>query len=419
MISIKRLINDESLIYSVVIKFVQMAGGLLLVKILASGLSKSEFGYYSLIMAILGLITTVPFSALNQGVLRFTVEFKDKLSYFFTNIFIVYMIFILIYAFIIFFVLAVFDFSNKWSSYIFLLPFLLFSTVIFNFLTLFENALMNQKYFALMLTIDLTIKSIGVLFFKFYTYLSAEIVFLVYIISSIFIFFSYIYFSKKLSIILISLVEAKTIFYEMIDYIYPIMIWSTFIWAQSMVYRWYLGAFTDMEDVATFSIISALAILPVTSITGILGTYLLPKLFHAGSINTENIYKQVFKVVFFMVTFMIIVLFLILIFKEDIVSILTDVKYIDGAWMLPYMFSAMIVYSTGNVLSYIIYTKKKTKDLLLSNTIPGIFTIVVGYFLIKYYGLEGAFFTFIGSYVFTGIFNSYSVIKNNTIINNL
>jgi O-antigen/teichoic acid export membrane protein len=71
----------------------------------------------------------------------------------------------------------------------------------------------------------------------------------------------------------------------------------------------------------------------------------------------------------------------------------------------------MIIYSIGNILASIIYTKKETKSLLFANTIPGLFAIIIGFFAIKYYAIEGACFTFISTYVLSGMLNSYTVIK--------
>ncbi|HFU75769.1 MAG TPA: hypothetical protein ENK66_05920 [Arcobacter sp.] len=406
-----RLFKNEALVYSVMIKVTQMASGLIIMKLLASSLSKNEFGYYALMMALLGLISMVPFAALDHGVLRFTVQYKNRVSYFFSNVVGMYLFFILIYTVLVFSVNFFYGFEYKLTILLYLIPFLIFPSILFNLLTWFENALENQKKFAFMLFFDFLIKAIGIVVLSFFNILTTESILILFIVSYALIFF--ITSRKILDFTVIHKSEIKSIFFKILPYSYPIMIWGVFVWAQGMVYRWYLDLFASKEDVASFAIISALAILPVTALTGILGTYLLPKLFHKEEESTnDDIFKQVIKALLLVIGILILMWLVIHIFNVEIVSLLTDVKYTSEAWMLSYMFLAMMVYAIGNILAYMIYVKKETKDLLLANTLPGLFALTVGYYLIQHYTLEGALITFIGTYVLTGILNSLIVLKN-------
>ncbi|HIP14809.1 MAG TPA: hypothetical protein EYG74_04900 [Sulfurimonas autotrophica] len=406
-----RLLKNEALVYSVMIKFTQMTSGLIIMKLLSSSLSKTEFGYYALVMAILGLISMTPFTALDHGVLRFTVEYKNRVSYFFSNIVSIYLFFIFGYIVIIFLTNLFYAFEAKWSLLLLLIPFLILPSILFNLLTWFENALENQKKFAFMLFIDLIIKALGIVLLKTFGYLTTESIIMLFIFSYTLIFLSV---SKDiLHITMVTTADMKEIFYKILPYSYPIMIWGIFVWAQGMIYRWYLGMFSSMEEVASFSIISALAILPVTALTGILGTYLLPKLFNQDQLNNNNeIFKQVLKALFYVLSILGLMWLFINFFQKEIITILTHEKYSSESWMLPYMFLAMMVYAIGNILSYMIYVEKETKDLLLANILPGLFALTGGYYLIKTYGLDGALITFICTYVLTGLLNSLIVIKN-------
>lgn len=51
------------------------------------------------------------------------------------------------------------------------------------------------------------------------------------------------------------------------------------------------------------------------------------------------------------------------------------------------------IYSIGQVLIYEIYYYKKPNLLLVSNVLPGIFALVVGFFIIKKYGFAGAVYS--------------------------
>jgi O-antigen/teichoic acid export membrane protein len=281
--------------------------------------------------------------------------------------------------------------------------------ILFTIITWFENALKRQKNFAILLLFDLVVKIIGILVLKSMDILSASYVFVLFFFSTSLISLFFIYKAKLVAFSEISIIEAKNIFFNMLIYIYPILIWSIFVWAQNMVFRWYLGIYASVEDVAIFSIMTSLSILPITAITGVLGTYLLPKLFHDKK-NIDVIYRKVIKIVLSIVILFLFILLIIIIFKEEIITILTSLKYVNSAWVFPYLFLSMIIYAIGNVLSYIVYTKKETKDLLISNIIPGAFAIIFGFVFIKKFGLNGAFYTFMATYILSGILNSYMVI---------
>ncbi|CAA6807614.1 MAG: Polysaccharide biosynthesis family protein [uncultured Sulfurovum sp.] len=407
------LVKNEALIYSIMIKVTQMTSGLIIMKLLSSHLSKSEFGYYALMMALLGLISMLPFAALDHGVLRFTVEYRKRISHFFSNVVGMYLFFILLYSTAILLSHLFFNYESKLALLLLLIPFLILPSILFNLLTWFENALENQKKFAFMLFLDFVLKVGGIGILILFNLLSTESIMILFMLSYalIFLFASKDIFKFKM----LEKEEMKKIFFKILPYAYPIMIWGVFVWAQGMVYRWYLEFFSSKEDVASFAIISALAILPVTALTGILGTYLLPKLFRRNENELDDkskIFKQVLKALFYVLGILTAMWLFINIFQKEIVSILTDAKYASESWMLPYMFLAMMVYAIGNILAYMIYVKKETKDLLLANILPGLFALTVGYYLIKTYALNGALITFCCTYVLTGTLNTFIVLKN-------
>ena len=406
-----KVLKNKELLFSLIIKLLQLASSLILMKLLSSKLSKIEFGYYSLVMAIGALINMLPFSALNQGVLRFSAEYKYDTRNFFLNILMIYSFFLTIYIALIILILELTELSSKWINIVNILPFFVVSSVFFTLLTWYENSLKNQEIFAYMLFLDLSIKSFGILLLSNHKLLNIESVTVLFSCSYGLLFFIFISLNRRLELKGISVYESKKLFRLMAPYVYPIMIWNVFVWAQGMVARWYLEVFASTSDVASFSIISAMSILPATAITGVLGTYLLPKLFHQYAIQRENIFIYITKGLRIIIMIMLFMLAIFLGFKETIVAILTDRKYVDAAWMLPYMFSVMIVYAIGNLLSYVALVEKETKKLIVSNVMPGVFAIVIGFFLIKYYGLMGAFFTFLGTYALSGVLNTYIIIS--------
>ena len=78
------------------------------------------------------------------------------------------------------------------------------------------------------------------------------------------------------------------------------------------------------------------------------------------------------------------------------------------AWALPLLLLGNAIHCIGQLSIYEIYYYKKPRLLILSNVIPGILTISLGYFLIKNYGFFGAIISNLISFSISGVLALYS-----------
>ena len=69
------------------------------------------------------------------------------------------------------------------------------------------------------------------------------------------------------------------------------------------------------------------------------------------------------------------------------------------------------IYSIGQVIIYEIYYYKKPNLLIAANILPGLFSIILGYFIIKSHGYVGAVFTNVASYIISGLLTIIIVVR--------
>lgn len=411
MLHLYTLLKNKELVFSIVMKVVQMAGGIIVVKLLSNFLTKDEFGIYSLILSIITLFCAFPYSGLNNGILRYAQKYDCQM--YFSNMLFVSLIPLVFYLPLVYFFWneIVGNELNRSEAYIGIV--LMFvATMLLNLKIWFQNALKDQHSISLILGADFTIKIFSLLaIYIFYSDFHAMTVIYTLSLSSLVVFIVSTIKYKRFKVSLVKVSASIRLVKEQYNYIYPVIIWSLFLWAQGMVCRTYLGFFSTSENVATFSIMSSLAILPITSITGIIGTYVLPRLFSNPDENTASTLRHINKVLVFSVSCFGAIFIFVAFFPEFIVGVLTSDIYTADSWMLKYMYIAMFIYAIGNILSYAVYTEKTTKNLLVSNSLPGLLSIVVGYYLIKSHDIDGALITFCCSYALAGILNTKVVFK--------
>jgi len=166
-----------------------------------------------------------------------------------------------------------------------------------------------------------------------------------------------------------------------------------------MANRWLIDFFLTKENVAEYSLVSSIALLPSTAITGILGVFLLPIIYQKSNTDVYYPWQIIKKTVVFQIGFYLFLIATFTFLGPLIIEILSSKKYIDSSWMLPFLVIGSGCFAIGQVLTYEIFALKETKRLLMSTIIPGIWSFLGGYFLIKYFGVKGAVINFVLTYI--------------------
>lgn len=116
---IKKILTNKELFWTFLYQLIIMVGGLVLIKLLATALTKEIYGYYALIMSITALIVMLPFSALMEGVSRYSsiYQLKSKYKNFLSVVILLHLFMILVYVVLFVFFKNIFTLSPEMCFY--------------------------------------------------------------------------------------------------------------------------------------------------------------------------------------------------------------------------------------------------------------------------------------------------------------
>jgi O-antigen/teichoic acid export membrane protein len=389
-------------------RVVTLIGGMALMKILAIGLSIEEYGYYSLVTSICALVIMLPFGSLLQGVSRYVSIYKENpLKY---NKFVksTLELFFLISAFYI--LLAVIiryssSLDSKWEDIYYLLVFFIFSEMLKSLYKTLNNANRRRLNLTVSSFLEFIVKVVFLyILWKANGIIDIESVLLILILSNMISILILFKGNKVLNISRINARSSKNFILRMWIFSAPLVVWSIFGWLRDMSNRWYLDYFLDKESVALFAMIGSIAMIAPVALHGLIDAYLIPILYQKDKENKQYAGVILSRLLPSILLFFLLSFTIVFFYKNEIILIIADYKYLKLSWMLPWMFLTFSVYSLSMIATYELFTHKQTKRLLISSIVPGAVSIVCGYYFIKKYGLDGAFYNYIVTYL------SYSIL---------
>ena len=393
--------------------FIELFTTLIITKIISVNLSKQDFGFYSLILSILALISILPFTSLQTAIERYIIEYKDKNVYEkkFVSILFIHVFFFVLYLIVFVFFLFSGLMSNVWKEMMpFFIPFVIVRIYKYLLLTIL-NIERKRKYMIIARIVDVFLQVCIVLIYIFY---NKNLTVNAVLISS--------FIGNLLCVIILLLFERSQIclqelnynnfiavFKDVFNYSIPLIIWGVFLWSQNMIGRWYIDVFLGKVDVANYSTMSSLSNMPSILIIALVGQFVVP-IAYAKETNNKGYIKKINNLLLpLSVGIWIVIIIFTYLFRDLLIKIFLDKKYLDVSWSLALLMIGTAIYSTGQILIYGIYYYKKPKLLLWSNVFPGIFAIIVGYFLVKEYAYKGAILTNVLSNSLSGLLTLLTV----------
>lgn len=411
---LRLLSTNKEFHWTLLFQLSSLLGGVALMKLLAVSLSTSEYGFYAIINSMIAFVLMMPFTGLFQGVGRYISIYQKKGQY---KIFLNSVIFIVLMCTALYILLGtsfylLYPLSAEWVDGVFTVFLLSISEIFKVMFRTINNANRERKNIAISVFIEFFLKII--LIFIIHTFFSINIknvliVLTVANIASVII----MYYKNKTNISILSFSKKYFIvhFKRIFIFSYPLLIWASFGWLRDMSNRWYLDYFLDKESVALFAMMGSLSLVAPTALQGVIGSYCIPIIYQKE--NSQKGFAKIFLAkllpvlgIFFLIS-SIIVYFL----KDVIVVLLTDDKYLPTSWMLPWMFMAYSLYVLSMISTYELFAHNQTKKLILSSIFPGLIAFVGGYFLIKNYGIEGALYNYMLTYVSYALLTFYVVSK--------
>ncbi len=386
--------------YVMLNQVVLMFGSLLVLKMLTNYLSINQFGIYSLILSLLALVSILPFNSFSQSYIRLFSFYHRKRS---VSEFIYvarkwFMTFTLLYAVLTMSIIFIFSSDYDWKlvliSYIFFMTEVLKTT-----LRGIINSSRNRKDVVLSSLIEIILKLFLIYIINIFYILNIYLVVFIFITSNVFSIFPLrLNVPKKPIKKFESIIEKRIVSFSL-----PLIVWGGFGWARDMSNRWYLEQFVDTSSVAIFTVLASVALILPTAIQSLVNAYYIPILYEKVNDKTTSIsdFFDKFAIRYIFVFF--ILFFILKLYSKEIISLFASSEYTFYSAFLPWMMIAYSLYVLSSIMALEIFAAKKTSYLLIPNIVPGVISILLGYFMINTYGLNGALYSYLATYLLYAI----------------
>jgi len=391
---------------------VDLLTSLLITKLISVYLTKDQYGFYALIISVFTFISIFPFTSLHTAIERKIVELNNNNTYGRYSIYFILYHLVFVALYLLFTPIIYANVSMEWKNLYVLIFAFIFTKLYKSLFICILNVERKRYYILIMRILDLAIQVAVVLFFSIRGTLKVEDVLLSSIIGSLCCFLVFFVAEKSRYLkFYFNFDDFIKLFRNLINFSLPFIIWGIFIWLQNMANRWYIDMFLAKSDVANFSIMTSLALLPASTIIAVVGQYFAPIAYQKESQENGYIAKLNKKFILYSCLFWLIAIIITYVVKDYLIVLLLDKKYTDVSWTLPILMIGTAIYATGQITIYEIYHYKKPGLLLLSNILPGLFTLIAGYFLIQTFGFEGSILVNVASFSLSGIITLITVAR--------
>lgn len=401
-------------IFTLLGQIIPMIGSVIILKQLAVYLNSSDYGLYALITSVIALLMVFPFGSLLQGISRYIPIYAQRrsLQLFLSKVFFHYS-FIIFITFLASSLIYLLFIQLEFSLFLTMSVFAT-TTILKSFFLAINNSQRERKSIFLANANEYGIKIFVLFMIYHYLHMDVQSIFQIFILSEILsIIILYIFGNQKIRIRMVFDKKDKIIFLKVLNFSSPLIFFALLGWLRDMSGRWYINHFMSLEEVGIFSMLTAISMIIPAGLQGIIGAYIIPIIYeknHHDKHYTKNLLLKIIPAYMAIIFFFFIVLYF---FHSEIVHIVSDAKYARYSWMLPWLFLTYGIYSSSILSTYEIYAHKEIKKLFFSFFLSGIFALIMGYILIFHFGINGALYNFIGTYLIFSIATYFAAIKYN------
>lgn len=400
-------------IKSVFSKGVGVIYGLVLLKLLAIFLPNKDFSNYYIFYNVALYSYAILFTIQGNAILRYyyikgeenIIDFVNTLN-----------TFSVLFNFLIFLILFLFRFIDGYTlSAVFILiqSFGLFNNEI-NYLRIKHS--FDRVLYLLLIQAFLAI--VGVLLFR--EILEFRIVLMIVGVS--FLIPIFLFKTKKRQSLFrkINLSTIK-INIDIIKYAAPIVFialgTSTMSSMDQIILRYYnytegLPAYIANYTIAEKSVVFLLSVITLVFV---------PSVFKKHNDLSLNVFKDIYRVVLIFIAISIMVVVTLFFFADWITVFLTNKEFLEYSWVVPYIAFGGIFLGINSIVSEVFTVAKKTIILMYCYILGMSANLVLNIIIIPVYGINGAVFTTISSYIIMLMitvslaYREYRKIKNNGI----
>ncbi len=165
--------------------------------------------------------------------------------------------------------------------------------------------------------------------------------------------------------------------------------------------RYFLNLFVSLEQIGVYSIAYKFGMLINIALVLPMQRTLTPMIYKTGlGIESQRIYRDI---LFYFTFIGSVIVILLTIFAKQILLLFTTPEYFEGAYIIPWVALAYLFNGFRTYFRAGIALGNRTSILSIIGVIIILINIVLNYFLIKFYGVDGALISTITSYLIFSI----------------
>jgi len=404
---------------------IMVAGSLVGVRLLTGSLEPEVYGEFALGLTIVALINQLVLGPLSNGATRFyslAVERSDISNYLkaVKQLVIKSAIFILLVTICGLLILLLFV-KTKFLVFGFACVIFALISGINSVLNGVQNAARQRSIVALHQGLATWTQYFFAVVFVICLGHNSENVMLGFILSSLLILFSQLYFFKHtISSGSVNQLVSSNWGKEIVDYSWPFAAWGIFTWAQIASDRWALSAFSPMRELGLYAVLFQLGYAPVSLATNMLVQLLAPIYFQrAGKVSDivkiEKVNKLNLKLTIISLAFTFIMFGAVLALHKQIFAIFVAPEYRVNSYLLPWLALAAGFFATGQITSINLMSQLRTKTMLAVKITTASLGLGLNFLGSYFYGIKGVVF---GVLAFSFVYLMWMFLLTRTRMNN-
>ena len=363
-------------------------------KIIAVYISPADYGLYNIQFAIYIFVFSLLLSPLVEFFKSTAKTLLQKIGFRFY----LYLAIILIFSFSVI-MLLLFNFKYETNIYFYLVVLLVPFTLIYDLINNYFNIMGRLNLFSAM-NLFRTIGGlcfICLLYYLNYNFVDGSIVlWMVQIVSLIlgtliFIPFFKTKFSTSFKISFRSFIRKYAIFS------WPLIILSFWSWINNYSDRFFIENYLDVSQVGIYNINYSLGSKIFLTLNPLFMILLVPKVY--SNISVEIKKQKIHNIVKFYILVSIPLLALVFFANDFIGALFLSQSYESGFYIIFWIAVAYFLLTLTFFYDIIFYAEGETKYVLYSNMLAAIANVILNLALVPSYGLNGAIFSTLSSFI--------------------
>lgn len=184
--------------------------------------------------------------------------------------------------------------------------------------------------------------------------------------------------------------EAQEVLGNFKSYTVPLIPIGLIGWTSGMADRYMIGGLLSSKDVGTYVAVYGLASRPMLMLSSIAETAIRPAYYEALRQKSET--NKKYLGVWFLISMLgsTALWAVFALFHEEIASLLLGSAFRDGAYLAPWIAAGYGLLALTHITTRICFAHDATKSVLTSEAAGAVLSVVVGFPMIYFYGLDGA-----------------------------